>query len=64
MNVSIETSWREVLQAEFDKPYFANIRASLISARNAGKIIYPPGPQIFNAFNSTPFDKVKVVIIG
>ncbi len=52
------------MQAEFDKPYFANIRASLISARNAGKIIYPPGQQIFNAFNSTPFDKVKVVILG
>ena len=64
MNVNIEATWKEVLQPEFDKPYFAQIRETLVKARAAGKVIFPPGPLIFNAFNSTPFDHVKVVILG
>ena len=49
---------------EFDKPYFKELRHFLATEKQSGKTIYPPGSLIFNAFNSTPFDKVKVVILG
>ncbi len=62
--VAIEDGWKQALQAEFTKPYFAGIKNFLKQEKAAGKIIYPPGPMIFNAFNLTPFDKVKVVILG
>ena len=62
--VQIEQSWKDVLQEEFEKPYFKDVVRFLREEKTAGKIMYPPGPLIFNAFNSTPFDKVKVVIIG
>lgn len=62
--IKIEDSWKEVLMDEFDKPYFKEIRQYLKSEKASGKVIYPPGPLIFNAFNTTPFHKVKVVIIG
>ncbi len=64
MDVQIETSWKEKLKEEFDKPYFSNIVNHLKTEREQNKIIYPPGKMIFNAFNSTPFDKVKVLILG
>ena len=64
MDVQIEAGWKGVLKEEFRKPYFGEIVRMLKTEKQAGRIIYPPGPQIFNAFNSTPFDKVKVVIIG
>jgi uracil-DNA glycosylase len=64
MDVKIESSWKELLKNEFTKPYFLEIVTLLKIEKNAGKIIYPPGPLIFNAFNQTPFDKVKVVILG
>lgn len=64
MEVQIEQSWKEVLQPEFDKPYFEQIVHFLKKEKQAGKTIYPPGPLIFNAFNTTPFDQVKVVILG
>ncbi len=64
MDVKIESSWKEVLQHEFSKPYFLQIVTFLKTEKMAGKIIYPPGALIFNAFNTTPFDKVKVVLIG
>lgn len=64
MEVQIEQSWKEALQPEFDKPYFGQIADFLKVEKLAGKIIYPPGPYIFNAFNTTPFSKVKVVILG
>jgi uracil-DNA glycosylase len=64
MDVKIEASWKEVLKDEFSKPYFLQIRAFLKEEKAAGKTIYPPGPLIFNAFNTTPFNKVKVVLIG
>ncbi|MCH5718736.1 uracil-DNA glycosylase family protein [Niabella hibiscisoli] len=64
MDVQIEASWKEKLQGEFSKPYFSNIVNHLKTEREQKKIIYPPGPMIFNAFNSTPFDKVKVLILG
>jgi len=62
--VQIEESWKAVLQDEFQQPYFQAIKTYLLNAKQAGKIVYPPGPLIFNAFNSTPFEKVKVVILG
>ena len=63
-NVQIHDSWKTVLQPEFDKPYFKEIIRFLKTEKEAGKIIYPPGSQIFNAFNLTPFNEVKVVILG
>lgn len=63
-NVQIEESWKRVLADEFNQPYFAAIKTFLVNEKNAGKTIYPPGPLIFNAFNKTPFDAVKVVILG
>ncbi|HMK26167.1 MAG TPA: uracil-DNA glycosylase [Chitinophagaceae bacterium] len=64
MDVKIEPSWKEVLKEEFSKPYFEQIALHIKTEKSQGKIIYPPGPLIFNAFNTTPFDKVKVVILG
>src|SRR5262249_53541119 len=64
MDVKIETSWKEILQDEFNKPYFAQIFHNLKTEKSQGKIIYLPGPNIFNAFNTTHFDKIKVVILG
>lgn len=64
MDVKIEASWKEVLNDEFAKPYFEQITLHIKTEKSQGKIIYPPGALIFNAFNTTPFDKVKVVILG
>lgn len=64
MDVKIEPSWKEVLKSEFTKPYFQQIVTFLKTEKSAGKIIYPPGPLIFNAFNQTPITKLKVVILG
>jgi len=64
MDVKIEASWGAVLKNEFTKPYFQQIVTFLKTEKAAGKTIYPPGPLIFNAFNQTPFEKVKVVILG
>ncbi|MCX8020424.1 MAG: uracil-DNA glycosylase [Chitinophagaceae bacterium] len=64
MDVKIEESWKELLQEEFDKPYFAQIVQHIKTERALGKTIYPPGSLIFNAFNTTPFHQVKVVILG
>ncbi len=60
----IEESWLEALKAEFQQPYFAAIKQFLLNEKKKGTTVYPPGPLIFNAFNRTPFDKVKVVILG
>jgi uracil-DNA glycosylase len=64
MDVKIEESWKELLKTEFNKPYFQQIPQHLKTEKAQGKTIYPPGPLIFNAFNTTPLDKVKVVILG
>jgi len=64
MDVKIEDSWKAVLKAEFTKPYFLQIVTHLKTERMAGRTIYPPGGLIFNAFNTTPFDKVKIVLLG
>ncbi len=63
-NVMLEESWKNVLSEEFEKPYFKELRSFLQKEKVAGKIIYPLGSNIFNAFNSTPFHKVRVVILG
>ncbi|MGB1204588.1 MAG: uracil-DNA glycosylase [Chitinophagales bacterium] len=60
----IETSWLEVLQDEFQQPYMLAIKQYLLDEKRKGVKVYPPGPLIFNAFNSTPFHDVKVVILG
>lgn len=60
----IDPSWKEVLSDEFSAPYMGKLREFLISEADAGKIIYPAENDIFAALNLTPFDKVKVVIIG
>ena len=64
MDVKIDASWKKVLKEEFNKSYFENIVHHIKVERSQGKIIYPPGSLIFNAFNTTPFDKVKVVLLG
>jgi uracil-DNA glycosylase len=64
MNVKIEPGWAKVLEPEFEKPYFEGIVKFLKEEKAAGKIIYPPGPEIFNAFTLTPFEQVKAVLIG
>ncbi len=63
-NVKIEESWKEVLKHEFEQPYFQSLAAFLRKEKSGGKVIYPPGSLIFNAFNKTPFEAVKVVILG
>ncbi len=59
----IEGSWREELEEEFNAPYFKDLKSFLVEEKKKYKI-YPPGSQIFNAFNHTPFEGVRVVIIG
>ncbi|HRF39721.1 MAG TPA: uracil-DNA glycosylase [Saprospiraceae bacterium] len=63
-NVKIEAGWKAALAGEFEQPYFEAIASFLRSEKAAGKVVYPPGGLIFNAFDSTPFDQVKVVILG
>lgn len=64
MSVKIEPSWARVLAAEFEKDYFKGIADFLKAEKAAGKVIYPPGPEIFSAFSLTPFDHVKAVLLG
>jgi uracil-DNA glycosylase len=63
MNVKIEESWKKMLSAEFDSIYFERL-ASFVRSAYAKGTVYPPAKNIFEAFNRTPFDKVKVVILG
>ena len=64
MNVNIEQSWKQALQGEFEKPYFAGLVRRLHEEKTAGAVIYPPGSRIFRAFELTPVQDVKVVILG
>lgn len=64
MDVKMEASWKEALKQEFAKPYFLQIVAHLKTEKATGAVVYPPGSLLFNAFNTTPFNKVKVVILG
>lgn len=62
--IQLEQSWKELLLSEFEQDYMQQLRQFLRQEKQAGKIIYPPGNKIFNTLNSTPFDTVKVVILG
>ncbi len=64
MDVKIEASWKAVLKSEFTKPYFLQVATHLKTEKLTGATIYPSGSLIFNAFNTTPFDALKVVILG
>jgi len=64
MAITLEPSWLAVLQEEFEKPYMTNLKKFLQNEKDAGQIVYPKNADIFRAFNDTPFDKVKVVILG
>lgn len=62
--VKLEPSWLEVLGSEFEQPYMTQLKNFLQAEKRAGKMIFPAGENWFNALNTTPFDKVKVVILG
>lgn len=62
--VQMERSWKKILLNEVKEPFFDQILQFLHVERESKKIIYPPEPLVFNAFDKTPFDKVKVVILG
>ena len=62
--IGLEDSWKDEVGEEFEKEYFRRIKRSLLQDKSEGIDVYPPSPLIFNAFNSTPFKKVKVVILG
>ena len=64
MDVRIEPSWKEALKGEFAQPYFADLAAFLHREKAMGRVVFPPGGQIFRAFELTPLDEVKVVILG
>lgn len=64
MSIRLEESWKKVLADEFDKEYMKNLRDFLLSEQQAGRRIFPPNKEIFSAFNHTPFEAVKVVILG
>lgn len=63
-DVKIESGWKEALSNEWEKPYFNRLREFLKAEKAAGYKVFPPGNLIFNAFDTTPFDQVKAVIIG
>ena len=62
-NVQIEESWKQLLSDQFEAEYFLQLKNFLVEEKKK-YVVYPPGPLIFNAFNKTPVDKVKVVIMG
>ncbi|MEE2731250.1 MAG: uracil-DNA glycosylase [Pseudomonadota bacterium] len=62
--VKMEPSWKQHLLPQFQADYMQQLRQFLLQQKQAGKVIYPKGDEYFNAFNLTPFDQVKVVIIG
>ncbi len=62
--VQLHASWLEVVGEEFEKSYMKALKQFLVQQKQQGKVIYPAGKHIFNALNSTPFDQVKVVILG
>lgn len=64
MNVHVEATWKQELQDEFDKPYFASIVQFLKAQKSSGHTLYPPGQLIFHAFDLCPFDQVRCVILG
>ncbi|MCI5969212.1 uracil-DNA glycosylase [Helicobacter sp.] len=63
-SIKIKEDWKKVLEKEFLSPYFLEIKRRYVEAKSKGAVIYPPANLTFNAFNSTPFEKVKVVLLG
>lgn len=63
MNVRIDSTWHKVLAEEFEKPYFQTLAMRVKEEYSRGRV-YPPASKIFSAFDMTPFDRVKVVVIG
>ncbi|MDR2027770.1 MAG: uracil-DNA glycosylase [Prevotellaceae bacterium] len=64
MDVKIESGWKAILKEEFEKPYFIELVNFIKKETREGRQIYPPGKLIFNAFEKTPFDRLRVVILG
>ncbi|MBB6501876.1 uracil-DNA glycosylase [Pedobacter cryoconitis] len=64
MSAALEPGWLNVLEPEFEKQYMKDLKAFLLQEKESGTLVYPKGADIFNAFNHTPFDQVKVVILG
>lgn len=62
--IDLHSSWLSHLADEFDQPYMLQLKQFLLQQKQAGKVIYPEAKNIFNAFNSTPLDQVRVVILG
>ncbi len=62
--VRMEAGWKARLADQFSQPYMEQLRAFLLAEKSAGRVVYPPGDEIFNAFNMAPWDKVRVVILG
>lgn len=62
--IKLEASWKQRLQDQFEQPYMQALKAFLQAEKQAGKVIYPKGGEFFNALNLTPFEDVKVVILG
>ncbi len=63
-SVQLEPGWLQALGDQFEQPYMQELRAFLLAQKRAGKRIFPPGEEFFNAFNHTPLERVKVVILG
>ena len=62
--IQIDPTWKQHLLPEFSQDYMAQLKAFLLQQKQAGKVVYPKGSEYFNAFNLTPFEQVKVVILG
>ena len=62
--IALDKSWLSVLEKEFTKPYMIGLKSFLQDEKKAGQLIYPPADSIFRALNITPFDHVKVIILG
>src|SRR5690625_5661394 len=62
--IDLHPSWLAYLEPEFAQSYMQELKAFLLAEKQAGKVIYPASKQIFNAFNSTPLEQVKVVVLG
>ena len=64
MSAALEPSWLNVIGQEFEKPYMKTLKSFLLEEKQKGFSVYPKGTDIFNAFNHTPFEHIKVVILG
>ena len=62
--IKLHPEWLAVLADEFEQDYMRDLKAFLLARKQAGAVVYPPGPEIFNALDSTPLSRVKVVILG